>query len=175
MDENTKLAGRLAKVYGRLLGEREWLLAPPKYLTRLKADRTAFQTAAPERQRRLADIEMALSHFAPVIAMLDPALDLTSVRPIKPKSQHRVPLPNGIAGTAMDILRETGDTLTPAEIVRVMGERYGLDLSTVQERQRYYDAINQAFAGTYREHLIEHPGELPDNPGYRRRWSWRYV
>ena len=83
-------------------------------------------------------------------------------------------MPNGISGTAMDIVRETDRPLAPAEIVQIMGERFGLDLSTVGERQRHYDAINQAFAGTFRDDLIEHPSELPDNPGYRRRWSWRH-
>lgn len=82
---------------------------------------------------------------------------------------------NGIAGTAMDIVREADEPLAPAEIVQIMGERFDLDLSTVQERQRYYDAINQAFAGTYRDYLIEHPGDLPDNPGWRRRWTWRFA
>lgn len=174
MDENAKLALRLTKIYAKLLGEQERLASPPKYLRRLIPERAAYDAAEPERAKRLAQIEDAVPHLVQVISFLDPAFDKADVTPIRPKTPQRVPMPNGISGTAMDIVRESGRILAPAEIVQIMGERFGLDLSTVGERQRYYDAINQAFVGTFRDDLIEHPSELPDNPGYRRRWSWRH-
>lgn len=174
MDENAKLARRLTQIYAKLLGERERLRSPPKYLRRLIPERTAYDAAAPERQRRLAEIDDALPHLIYVVRLLDPAFNEGDVKPVRPKSPHRVPMSSGIAGTAMDIVREADEPLAPAEIVQIMGERFDLDLSTVGERQRHYDAINQAFVGTYRDDLIEHPGELPENPGYRRRWSWRH-
>ena len=174
MDENAKLAGRLTQVYAKLLGERERLISPPKYLRRLIPDRAALDETASARAARLAEIEEALPHLVYVVKLLNPTFIETSVKPIRPKSSNKVPMKNGIAGTAMDIVREADTPLAPAEIVQIMGERFGLDLSTVREKQRYYDAINQAFAGTYREDLIEHPGQLSDNPGWRRRWSWRF-
>lgn len=174
MDENVKLAVRLSRVYARLLGERERLMTPPKYLTRLIPEREAYEAAQPERQARLVEIEDALPHVAYVVRLLDPAHDVAGMKPVRPKVPNRVDVPNGISGTAMDIVREIDAPLAVSEIVDIMGERFGLDLSSVRERQRYYDAINQAFAGTFREDLIEHPGHLPENPGWRRRWSWRH-
>ena len=174
MDENAKLAIRLSRIYARLVGERERLTAPPKYVTRLIPEREAYEAAQPERQARLAEIDEALPHLAYVIQLLDPTHDISGVKPVRPKSPNRVDMSNGISGTAMDIVREIDEPLAVSEIVDIMGERFGLDLSSVRERQRYYDAINQAFAGTFRDDLIEHPGHLPENPGWRRRWSWRH-
>lgn len=174
MDEDAKLALRLTKIYAKLLGERERLLKPPKYITRLISERRAYEAAQAERDQRAGEIDAALPHLAYVIQMLDPLADLNKVKPIRPKALNRVEMPNGISGTAMDIVREADEPLAPSEIVDIMGYQFGLDLSSVRERQRYYDAINQAFAGTFRDDLIEHPGHLPDNPGWRRRWSWRH-
>lgn len=174
MDENAKLAIRLSRIYARLLGERERLIAPPKYLTRLIPEMEAYEAAQPERQARIAEIEDALPHLAYVVQVLDPTCDLSGVKPVRPKMPNRVDMPNGISGTAMDIVREIDEPLAVCEIVDIMGERFGLDLSSVRERQRYYDAINQAFAGTFRDDLIEHSGHLPENPSWRRRWSWKH-
>lgn len=174
MDEDSKLALRLTQVYARLLGERQRLETPPKYVTRLIPDRLAYEAAAPERKRRFQQIEEALPHLEYVIGMLDPAFSASNVISVRPKKAHDTSLPNGISGTALDILRELKGPLAPAEIVQIMGARYGLDLSTVPERQRYYDAINGAFSGTYREYLVEHPSDLPDNPGWRRKWAWKH-
>ena len=174
MDENTKLALRLTKIYAKLLGERDRIENPPKYITRLVPDRLAYEAATPERQERLRFIAESLPHLSYVIKMLDPDFDEASIDMIHPMRPNNLPLPNGISGTAMDIVREAGEPLAPADIVRIMGEHFDLDLSTVGERQRYYDAINHAFAGSFADDLIEHPGTLPDNPGYRRRWSWKH-
>ena len=174
MDEDAKLALRLTKVYAKLLGERERLVKPPKYITRLIPERRAYEAAQADRDQRVVEIDNALPHLAYVIQMLDPLVDLNKVKPIRPRALNRVEMPNGISGTAMDIVREADRPLAPSEIVDIMGEQFGLDLSSVRERQRYYDAINQTFAGTFRDDLIEHPSHLPDNPGWRRRWSWRH-
>lgn len=175
MDEDAKLAVRLTKIYAKLLGERDHLIAPATYLTRLIPERAAHDAEAPIRAQRLAEIDEALPHVAYVIGMLDASFDEKQVKPLRPRRPNRVPMPNGIAGTALDIVRECTEPLATAEIVQIMGERYGLDLSTVRERQRYYNSINAAFVGTYRDDLVEHPGHLPDNPGWRRRWSWRHA
>src|SRR5690606_33822006 len=106
MDENIRLARRLTQVYAKLLGERERLLSPPKYLRRLIPDRAAFDEAAPERTARLAEIEEALPHLVFVVKLLDPAFDEATVKPIRPKSPNRAPMENGISGTAMDIVRD---------------------------------------------------------------------
>lgn len=174
MDENVKLARRLTQIYAKLLGERERLLSPPKYLRRLIPERAAFDEAAPEREKRIAEIGETLVHLAHVVRMLDPTFDEAAVKPVRPKVQRDVPMPNGISGSALDIIRDADEPLAPSEIVEIMGERFGLDLSTPAKRQRYYDAINQAFSGYYKDDLIEHPSELPDNPGWRRRWSWKH-
>ena len=174
MDEEAKLALRLTRIYAKLLGERERLLKPPKYVTHLKPERQAYEATQADRDQRVVEIEAALPHLAYVIQMLDPLVDLNKVKPVRPKALNRVAMPNGISGTAMDIVRSSDEPLATSEIVDIMGEQFGLDLSSVTERQRYYDAINQAFAGTFRDDLIEHPGHLPDNPGWRRRWSWRH-
>lgn len=176
MDEDAKLALRLTKIYARMLGERKRLLTPPAYVTRLIPDRRAYEAAEPDRQRRIAEIEDGLPHLAHVIQMLDPGFDETQVKPVRPRKANNVPMPNGISGTALDIVRERqGQPLAAAQIVQIMGARYDLDLSTVAERQRYYNAINGAFAGTYRGDLDEHPGDIPDNPGWRRKWAWKHA
>ena len=174
MVEDAKLALRLTKLYAKLLGERERLVKPPKYITRLIPKRRAYEAAHAYRDQRVREIDSALPHLAYVIQMLDPRVDFDKVKPVRPKALNRVELPNGISGTAMDIVRAAEEPLALSEIVDIMGEQFGLDLSSSRERQRYYDAINQAFAGTFRDDLIEHPGHLPGNPNWRRRWSWRH-
>jgi hypothetical protein len=174
MNEDTKLALRLTRTYAKLHGERERLVKPPKYVTRLIPDRQAHEEAESDRQQRVREIDEALPHLAYVIQMLNPLVDLEQVKPIRPKALHRAEMPNGISGTAMDIVREAVEPLATYEIVDIMGEQFGLDLSSSRERQRYYNTINTAFARTFRDDLIEHPGHLPDNPGWRRLWSWRH-
>lgn len=176
-DENVNLARRLGAVYAKLLGERERLLTPPKYVTRSVADKRAYEAEEGVRHARVAEIEAALPHFIYVLKALDPEIDERQIRPIRPKRRNHAPMPNGIAGTAMDIVREAHTPLAPSEIVAIMGERFDLNLSTVRERQRYYDAINHAFMGSYRHDLIQHPGlgaETDADPGWRRRWSWKH-
>lgn len=174
MDENAKLAKRLTEVYAKLLGERQRLIQPPKYVTRLRADRQAYAAAADERLQRIAKIDSDIPHLKCVIIMLDPQCDVDQIKPKRPRALNNVSMPKGIVGTALEILKQATFPLAVSEIVQIMGERYDLDLSTVTERQRYYDAINHAFSKTSSEDLIEFPGDLPDNPHWRRKWYWKY-
>lgn len=174
MDEDSKLALRLTRIHAKLRGERERLVRPPKHVTRLIPDRQAHEDAEEDRQARVGEIDEALPHLAYVIQMLDPLVDLEKVKPVRPKALNKAEMPNGISGTAMDIVREAVEPLTIYEIVDIMGERYGLDLSLSRQRQRYYNTINTVFGRTFKDDLIEHPGHLPDNPQWARRWSWAH-
>lgn len=166
MNENQRLAGRMAKLYAKLLGELERLQEPPKRLLRLIPDREAFAAAAPEREKRCAEIEEALPHVAFVVAMLDPSWDRASVEAIRPREPNRGSPSEGISGAAMDALRDAVEPLSIAEIVAIIGERFGWDLTSVPERQRYHTAVNNGLMHSFREDMIKHPG-------YPTRWSWR--
>lgn len=166
MNEEEKLAIRLGKIHGQMLGELERLDNPPKRLLRLIPDRQAYEAAAPAREERRSAIVEALPHLAYVVKMLNPDWDDTAAKPIRPREANRGIPPQGVAGTAMDIIKETTWPLTIAEIVDLLGERFGYDLSTVAERQRYHTAVSNGLMHTYREDLVEHPGSPT-------RWSWR--
>lgn len=166
MQEDERLAVRLAKIYGQMLGELERLKSPPKRLLRLIPHREAYEAAAPARDERCAAITEALPHLAYVVKMLSPDWDQAAAKPIRPRQPNRGIPPQGVAGAAMDIVKDFGRPLTIAEIVDLVGERFGYDLSTVAERQRYHTAVNNGLMSTFRQDLIEHPG-------YPTRWSWR--
>ncbi|WP_312686541.1 hypothetical protein, partial [Brevundimonas nasdae] len=93
MDEEAKLALRLTRIFAKLLGERERLLKPPKYVTRLIPERQAYEATQADRDQRVVEIEAALPHLAYVIQMLDPLVDLNKVKPVRPKALNRVAMP----------------------------------------------------------------------------------
>ena len=166
MNEEERLGVRLAKIYCRMLGELERLEHPPKRLVRLIPDREAYEAAAPERAARREVILEALPHVAYVVKMLNSAWDQSAAEPIRPKEPRRGIPPQGVAGAALDILKEATQPLTIAEIVEMLGESFGYDLTTVAERQRYHTAVNNGLMNIYRQDLVEHPGSPT-------RWSWR--
>lgn len=166
MDEKLRLAGRMATIYAKLLGELEWLRKPPKSLTRLTSDKEAYRADTPERKRRRAEIEEALPHVAFVIGMLDPSREVTSIKPIRPRRPNSGLPPGGIAGAAMRVLQDAAAPLSIARIVTIIGKRYDLDLSDVPQRQKYHTAVNNALIPRFKDDLVEYPG-------YPTRWMLR--
>jgi hypothetical protein len=166
MEENLRLAGRMAMIYAKLLGELEWLRKPPKRLTRLAPDREAYRAGVPDRERRRAEIEEALPHVAFVIVMLDPTREVTTIKPIRPRQPNSGLPPGGVAGAAMRVLRDATVPMSIAKIVTVIGKRYDLDLSNVPQRQKYHTAVNNALFPRFKDDLIEYPG-------YPKRWMLR--
>jgi hypothetical protein len=61
----------------------------------------------------------------------------------------------------MDILREEVGNIfiTIAEIVDRIGQRYSIDLSTVEARQKYHTAVNNALMKTYRQYLVSNDAQ----------------
>jgi hypothetical protein len=145
----------LKRYYGLLLGELDRIKSPPKRVRRLKRDRQLFESQAPDRSKRTKFIEESLPHLAYVIGMYDPSWDPAQAPPIRPRGKRF--LPHGaIAEAAMDILREEAGNIfiTIAEIVDRIGQQYSIDLSTVEARQKYHTAVNNALMKTYRKFLV---------------------
>jgi hypothetical protein len=166
--EKSALALRdLKRFYAELTGELSRIKAPPKRLRRLQRDREKYESEGPARREREKYIEGSLPHLAHVIKMYDPSWDPSQVRPIR-KVVDRSTLPHGtIAAAAMDILRESkGAYFSMAEIVSIIGEQYGIDLSTVEARQKFHTAVNNALMKTHKDFLVS-------DDGRPKKWALR--
>ena len=155
------LKNALISEYAKLLGEIRRIEKPPKYETRLKADRERFLAEAPEREARRKQIHEGLPHLAYVIRMFEPEWDEAAVKPIRPRAANSGLPPEGIGGAAMDILREATEPLTIAEVVDIIAERNGFVLDTVDLRQKYHTAVNHQIKSTYEPFVRRIPGK-PD-------------
>ena len=151
----------LEKLYRTLLGERERIVKPPKRVRRLEADRVADDAGAEQRASRLKEIDEALPHIAFVLKLYRPEWLESDVRPIRPKADWSNLPPNGWSAAAVDVLRETNEPLTIAEIVALVGDRYDVDLSTVPLRQRAHTSVNHGLKRSF-GHLLRRHGGRPE-------------
>lgn len=151
----------LEKLYRKLLGERDRILCPPKRARRLDADRVAYDAGAEQRVIRLTEIEEALPHVAYVIKLYQPDWRESDVKPIRPKADWSNLPPNGWTAAAVDVLREAKSPLTIAEIVVMVGDRYDLDLSTVQLRQKAHTSVNNGLKRSF-GHVVTRHGGRPE-------------
>lgn len=156
--KHSTLSAALARHYAKLLGELIRLQQPPKYETRLIADRAEFAAAEADRASLMAQIETDLPHLAHVIRMFDPQWDETSVKPVRPRAQ--ISKLGGItfAGAAIEILRDTQSPLSIREIVFAISEHYGVDVSNSDSYQKVHTAVNNGLKSTYKHVIISHDG-----------------
>lgn len=148
----------LDKLYRSLLGERDRITNPPKRLRRLEADRLADDAGAEQRAKRLLEINEALPHIAFVLKLYQPDWSEGQAKPIRPKADWSNLPPNGWTAAAVDVLRETNDPLTIAEVIEVIGTRFDVDLSTVPLRQKAHATVNAALKRSFGHVLKSHGG-----------------
>lgn len=148
----------LDKLYRSLLGERDRITNPPKRLRRLEADRLADDAGADQRAKRLVEIDEALPHIAFVLKLYQADWSEEHAKPIRPKADWSNLPPNGWTAAAVDVLRETSEPLTIADIIEVIGNRYDVDLTTVVLRQKAHATVNTALKRSFGHVLRRHGG-----------------
>lgn len=148
----------LKRLYGRWLGELEWIEAPPKTMRRPSRRRDKFLDEAPLRAARADEIRRGLPCIAYVIAIYDPDWRpemAKAIRPSAKRAANQAPgPPQGWTAAALDVLREADTPLSMAEIVEEIGERYDLDLGDVAERQRRHTAVNNGLRRAHSARLV---------------------
>lgn len=163
----------LKREYAKLLGELQRLQKPPKYETRLVADRIKYEAGEAQRAGRAGQIASDLPHLAHVIHMFDPLWDEHQVKPLRPNVGRKGLLPSiSYAGAAMDILRETDGAYTIGEMVKLIAERYDVDVASSAAYQKVHTAVNNGLKGSYREYIKSVGGrperfariDLPEKP-----------
>lgn len=165
MTENAVVPRTLIKLYRRLLGELNWIEAPPKTMERAWRGGRAFKEGALERAERAIEIREHLVHIAYVIRLYIPDWDSATAEPIRPHSKQSVAPPGGWGEATLDVLRETEEPLAISEIIAAICERYEIDYSSVKLREQYRPVINGV--------LKRLSGVVVADESEPRRWALR--
>ncbi len=152
------MAQGLKVLYGRWVGELDWIENPPKSMRRKWRGRDAFLEGADDRARRAEQIKDALPHILYVIRLLDPDWGPEMAKPVRPRKAPMPAPPLGWAEAALNVLRDAADYLSVSEIVDEIAERHDeVDLSVVGARQNAQIAVSATLLKSYRRLLVEDP------------------
>jgi len=150
----------LQKIYGRLLGELQWIEAPPRTMNRPSRSRDAFNAEKPIRLARATEIKEQLPHLVYVIHMLAPDWRPEDAKIVRPSKGWSNAPPGGWIGAAMAVLNAATHYITIADIVEEVTRRYDIDTSYVAVRQRLHTAINNSLKR--RRDILESDGGKPE-------------
>lgn len=154
-----QLIAQLNGLYGRTAGELLWLETPPKSMNRAWRGRDAFEAESELRAERLALLRDLVPQIEAVLRYLDADWSPADAKIVKPHRSQKGKVPSvGWTEAAFEVLRQSAEPLSIAEIASLVCQHYDISFETVAQTQRAHTAINNALVNRNRHLLISDDG-----------------